>query len=76
VSAGVRYEGRVEAGGAVKICSGAPIPDGADAVVSGEFCEEVASGEKLHISQLYASGCYGKYVDFVYVLGIPCDVCP
>jgi molybdopterin molybdotransferase len=45
VFAGVKYEGQVEDGGAVKICSGAPIPDGADAVVSGEFCEEVSPGE-------------------------------
>lgn len=43
--AGVRYNGRVETGSAVKICSGAPIPDGADAVVSGEFCEEIAPEE-------------------------------
>jgi molybdopterin molybdotransferase len=42
--AGVRYEGRVETGDAVKICSGAAIPGGADAVVAGEFCEEVSPG--------------------------------
>jgi molybdopterin molybdotransferase len=43
--AGVKYEGQVEAGGAVKVCSGTPIPDGANAVVSGEFCEEASSGK-------------------------------
>jgi molybdopterin molybdotransferase len=43
--AGARYEGQAIRGGAVKICSGAPIPDGADAVVSGEFCEEIAPGD-------------------------------
>jgi len=43
--AGVKYDGQVKDGSAVKICSGAAIPDGADAVVSGEFCEEVAPGE-------------------------------
>jgi molybdopterin molybdotransferase len=43
--AGVKFEGSVKSGGAVKICSGAPIPDGADAVVSGEFCEETPAGE-------------------------------
>jgi molybdopterin molybdotransferase len=43
--AGTRYEGEVRAGSAVKICSGAPIPAGADAVVSGEFCEEGLPGE-------------------------------
>jgi molybdopterin molybdotransferase len=45
VFAGIRYEGEVVNGGAVKICSGAPIPDGADAVVSSEFCEEISPGE-------------------------------
>jgi molybdopterin molybdotransferase len=45
VFAGVKYEGQVQEGSAVKICSGAPIPDGADAVVSGEFCEEASPGE-------------------------------
>jgi len=38
--AGARYEGHVENGRAVKVCAGAPLPDGADAVVAGEFCEE------------------------------------
>src|SRR5674476_1456920 len=40
--AGVKYEGYVENGRAVEICSGASIPDGADAVVAGEFCEEMS----------------------------------
>ncbi len=43
--AGIKYEGYVKDGSTVKICSGAIIPDGADAVVSGEFCEEVSPGE-------------------------------
>lgn len=47
--AGVRYEGRIENGLAVKVCSGAPLPDGADAVVAGEFCEE-SSPDKVIIS--------------------------
>ena len=38
--AGVPYDGRIKSGDAVKLCSGSPIPDGADAVVAGEFCEE------------------------------------
>ena len=42
VFAGVKYEGRVVRGNAVKVCSGAPIPPGADAVVSVEFSEEVS----------------------------------
>jgi molybdopterin molybdotransferase len=45
VFAGSRFGGEVTAGNAVKICSGAPIPRGADAVVSGEFCEELSPAE-------------------------------
>jgi len=47
VYAGLKYEGEVKSGAAVKVCSGAPIPRGADAVVSGEFCEETAAGTVL-----------------------------
>ncbi len=42
------YGGRIEQGQAVKICSGAPIPSGADAVVSEEFCREI-SGKEVRI---------------------------
>jgi molybdopterin molybdotransferase len=45
VFAGSRFDGEVEGGTAVRVCSGAPIPRGAGAVVSGEFCEELAPGE-------------------------------
>jgi molybdopterin molybdotransferase len=45
VFAGSRFKGEVTPGSAVKVCSGAPIPRGADAVVSGEFCEEVSAAE-------------------------------
>jgi molybdopterin molybdotransferase len=45
VFAGSRFEGEVTPGNAVKICSGAPIPRGADAVVSGEFCDEASPEE-------------------------------
>jgi len=45
VFAGSRFEGEVTPGSAVKVCSGAPIPRGADAVVSSEFCEEVSPEE-------------------------------
>jgi molybdopterin molybdotransferase len=41
--AGSEFEGEVRNGTAVGICSGSPIPGGADAVVSGEFCQEEAS---------------------------------
>ena len=45
VFAGSRFEGEVTPGSAVKVCSGAPIPRGADAVVSSEFCEEISPEE-------------------------------
>ena len=45
VFAGSGFEGEVTSGNAVKVCSGAPIPRGAEAVVSGEFCQEVSSEE-------------------------------
>ena len=35
VFAGSRFEGEVTLGSAVKVCSGAPVPRGADAVVAG-----------------------------------------
>jgi molybdopterin molybdotransferase len=37
---GQPWAGRVEAGCAVRVMTGAPIPDGADAVVMAEVCEE------------------------------------
>ncbi len=43
--AGAKYESHVKEGTAVKVCSGAPMPNGADAVVSAEFCEEKLSGQ-------------------------------
>jgi molybdopterin molybdotransferase len=41
VFAGGGFEGKIGPGQAVKICSGATIPQGADAVVSVEFCQEI-----------------------------------
>jgi molybdopterin molybdotransferase len=43
--AGSILDGEVTPGIAIKVCSGAPIPQGADAVVSAEFCEEVSPQE-------------------------------
>lgn len=43
VFAGGQFQGKVTPRTAVKICSGSPIPEGADAVVSDEFCQEAAS---------------------------------
>jgi molybdopterin molybdotransferase len=45
VFAGARFEGEVRPGRTVKVCSGAPIPAGAEAVVSEEFCEELPGNE-------------------------------
>jgi molybdopterin molybdotransferase len=45
VFAGSRFEAEVKRGSAVKICSGAPIPQGLNAVVSGEFCREASVHE-------------------------------
>ncbi len=40
--AGAAFKGRLQPGRAVKITSGAPIPPGAEAVVSEEFCRETS----------------------------------
>jgi molybdopterin molybdotransferase len=45
VFAGSGFEGEVKRGSAVKICSGAPMPQGSNAVVSGEFCREASADE-------------------------------
>jgi len=47
VYAGTKFEGKVTAGSAIKICSGGRIPPGADAVVSIEFTEEAGADEIL-----------------------------
>ena len=44
VFAGAEFQGEVTPGRTVKICSGARIPRGAEAVVSDEFCGENADG--------------------------------
>jgi len=45
--AGSAFHGEVKPGTAVKVCSGAPIPAGANAVVPVEFCEETSKQEVL-----------------------------
>jgi molybdopterin molybdotransferase len=45
VFAGSKFGGEVIGGSAVKVCAGAPIPLGAEAVVSGEFGKELSSQE-------------------------------
>jgi molybdopterin molybdotransferase len=45
VFAGSGVGAQLESGEAVKVCTGAPIPFGAEAVVSAEFCEEISNGK-------------------------------
>ena len=45
VFAGSRFPGQVRSGCAVRLCSGAPVPSGSDAVVAGEFCQEASPKE-------------------------------
>jgi molybdopterin molybdotransferase len=49
---GKPFEGRVERGSAIRVMTGAPIPEGADAVVMAEVCEE--REEKVEISEAVA----------------------
>ncbi len=49
---GKSFEGRVERGTAVRVMTGAPLPDGADAVVMAEVCEE--RGGVVEISEAVA----------------------
>ena len=44
VFAGAEFKGELKSGRAIKICSGARIPRGAEAVVSDEFCKENDDG--------------------------------
>ena len=46
--AGTDFQGRLKSGQAVRVCSGASIPPGADAVMPSEFCEEI-SGRELRV---------------------------
>ena len=43
VAAGSRWEGEIKSGQALRILSGAPVPDGADAVVAEEFTNQAES---------------------------------
>jgi molybdopterin molybdotransferase len=47
--AGAGFAGEVTSGRAVKVCSGAPIPVGAEAVVPVEFCEEKSATVSVRI---------------------------
>ncbi|MFC1932440.1 gephyrin-like molybdotransferase Glp [Chloroflexota bacterium] len=54
VFAGAIFEGKISEGQAVKICSGSPVPAGAEAIVSAEFCEEMPS--EVYIRATAAAG--------------------
>jgi molybdopterin molybdotransferase len=45
------FAGRVQPGQAVRIMTGAPLPDGADAVLQAEAAEEVASEARLRVRE-------------------------
>jgi molybdopterin molybdotransferase len=47
VFAGGKFEGKLLSGEAVKICTGAAIPDGADAVVPDELCVQLGNTVRL-----------------------------
>jgi molybdopterin molybdotransferase len=51
---GTPFPGCVAAGQAVRIMTGAPLPDGADAVVMAEVCREDAAAMKVEISEAVA----------------------
>jgi molybdopterin molybdotransferase len=53
--AGSNFRVTVRSGCAIKICSGAPIPIGAESVVSSEFCEQI-SGQEVQIRADAGSG--------------------
>lgn len=54
VRAGEVYRGLVSAGGAVEIMTGAPLPEGADAVVMVEHTER--SGDRIKVGRSVATG--------------------
>jgi len=49
---GSPYAGEIQPGAAIRIMTGAPIPDGADAVVMAEVCSEVAG--RVEVSEAVA----------------------
>src|SRR5687767_9754306 len=61
-AAGARYSGIVCAGEAVRIFTGAPVPDGADCVVPRE--RAVSDGSKLHAMALSSDHIRQVAVDF------------
>ena len=52
--AGSGFEGSISEGQAVRICAGSPVPAGAEAIMSEEFCKEIAS--EVYISAVANAG--------------------
>jgi molybdopterin molybdotransferase len=48
---GAPFTGEVRAGKAVRIMTGAPLPEGADAVVMAEVCRETGEGSRVEVSE-------------------------
>jgi molybdopterin molybdotransferase len=78
VAAGGSWQGQVESGEALRILSGAPIPKGADAVVSEEFTQ--LSGETLLVTNdahpgrnILAQGCDVRCGELLVEKGIQLD---
>lgn len=51
---GAPHPGGIERGQAVRIMTGAPVPDGADAVVMAEVCREAEGGARVEVSEAVA----------------------
>ncbi|MDD5475712.1 MAG: molybdopterin-binding protein [Syntrophales bacterium] len=63
--AGHGFDGKVESGGAVCVCSGAPVPAGADAVVAAEFCEALEKQWHYSDAILTSGGAWGSHRDLI-----------
>jgi molybdopterin molybdotransferase len=77
-AAGARFSGRLEAGQAVRIFTGAPVPDGADAVVLQEDAER--SGDDVTVKEaprpsrhIRAAGLDFRSGDVLLQEGLPLD---
>lgn len=58
-AAGRRFDGRVEPGQAVRIFTGAPLPEGADTIVIQENVERIGDGGRIRV---LASAAPGRFV--------------
>jgi molybdopterin molybdotransferase len=67
VAAGSRFEGRVGPGEAVRIFTGAPVPDGADTVVIQE--DTTADGGHVVVTEPYAAGRFVRRAGLDFTVG-------